>query len=386
MTFDMYLPAVPALGIEMKTDPQIVQLTLSMMLIGGAVGQLVIGPLTDRFGRRRPVLLGVAGSALLSFACAAAPNVEVLIGLRLVQGFVNSAASIGALAIIRDKFVGSDAARLMSRLMLVIGLAPILAPSIGSYILRHGDWRLIFIILGLMAISLGAVLWHWLPETLPTSQRQSDAGVRTVRRNYLMLLKDRHFVSLALTPGLSMAVLMSYVVGSPFVLKEGYGMSNEQFALLFAANGLGLVISAQVNAALVRKVSPARLLRVAIAAQCVCILGLVGVAASGLGGMWGVIICLWVILCFQGLIPSNASALALSRHDRRTAGSAAAIIGAGQAALSGLISPLVGLLGGDALAMALVMAAASIAAAAVLAFATPMYRRGGWMKMSVISD
>src|SRR5690606_17132487 len=118
-------------------------------------------------------------------------------------------------------------------------LAPILAPSIGSYILRHGDWRLIFIILGLMAISLGAVLWHWLPETLPTSQRQSDAGVRTVRRNYLMLLKDRHFVSLALTPGLSMAVLMSYVVGSPFVLKEGYGMSNEQFALLFAANGLG---------------------------------------------------------------------------------------------------------------------------------------------------
>lgn len=376
LTVDMYLPLLPEVGADLGAPDSLAQLTLSGMLVGGAVGQLVIGPLSDRYGRRLPVLVGLSLHVVTSLLCALAPNIGILIGLRVLQGFFNASASVVAIAAIRDRFTGSDAARVLSRLMLVIGLAPLLAPSIGSFIGAHASWHAVFWVLALGGLVLGAIVLFWMPESLPLERRR-PAGTRAVLRGYRSLLRDRHFVALAVLPGLGQAVLMSYVVGSPFVLQEGYGLSHGQFALLFAVNGVGLVLSAQANASLVRRVAPVRLLRVALVIQAVFAVGLLVVAVTGAGGIVGIVAALFLVLSMQGLIPANASALALTRHGE-IAGTAAAVIGAFQSGIAGLVSPLVGVLGGDAVAMSTVMLGAVVASLLVLGFATPAFRRGGW--------
>jgi MFS transporter, DHA1 family, multidrug resistance protein len=223
------------------------------------------------------------------------------------------------------------------------------------------------------------VLWFVcllrLPETLPRARRR-EGGFGTALRGYGSLLRDRHFVALALIPGLGNAVLMSYVVGSPFVLQEGYGLTSQQFSLLFALNGCGLVAGAQVNAALVRRVAPIRIVRVVLPLSLLLTLALLTIAITGFGGLPVLLVMLWLVLAMVCFAPPNASALALSRHGE-IAGTAAAMIGATQAAISGVVSPLSGLLGGDAVAMAAVMVGAAASALLVLAVATPAYRRGG---------
>jgi DHA1 family bicyclomycin/chloramphenicol resistance-like MFS transporter len=346
------------------------------MLVGGALGQLVIGPLTDRFGRRLPLMIGIGMHVLVSLACAIVDDIHLLIGLRLVQGFFNSAASVAAMATVRDRFVGAEAARILSRLMLVIGVAPMLAPSLGSIVLEAFAWRWIFVVLALIGATLAVIVFFVMPETNPVARR-TTGGPSSVLRGYRTLLRDKHFMALALIPGLGMGVVMSYVVGSPFVFQQGYGLTHGQFSLLFAINGLGLVLSAQVNASLVRRVAPIRLLRTAIVAQVVMSVVLVVVAVTQVGGLIGLLVALWLVLAFQGLIPANASALALSRHGE-IAGTSAAMIGAVQSLLAGLVSPIVGLLGSDTVAMSTVMLGSGVTAFVVLAVATPAYRKGGW--------
>ncbi|ROS76981.1 DHA1 family bicyclomycin/chloramphenicol resistance-like MFS transporter [Cellulomonas sp. PhB143] len=375
-TVDMYLPALPDVTSDLATTPALAQLTVSGMLIGGAVGQLVIGPLSDRYGRRAPVVVGLVLQVLTSLACIVVPSIGGLVALRVLQGFFNAASQVSALAVIRDRFTGSEAARILSRLMLVIGLAPLLAPTIGSAVLGFGTWRWVFGLLAIMGAVLAAIVLRWMPESLP-AERRRPGGTRSVLGGYRSLLRDRHFVALAVIPGLGQAVLMSYVVGSPFVLQEGYGLTHTQFSLLFAANGIGLVVSAQVNASLVRRVAPIRLLRTAIVLQAFFALVLFVIALTGGGGILGLLAALWLVLAMQGMIPANASALALSRHGE-IAGTAAAVIGAFQSGIAGSISPLVGALGGDAVAMATVMLGAVLLAILVLATATPAFRRGGW--------
>jgi len=372
---DMYLPSLPDVARDLNTSATAAQLTMTAMLIGGAVGQLVIGPLSDRFGRRKPVLIGVVLHIVTSLLCAIAPAIVPLIALRTMQGFFNASATVVAMAIIRDRFVGADASRLMSRLMLVIGVAPLFAPSLGGVIAGQWGWRSVFVALAVFGAVLWVVVWRRLPETLPPERRR-EGGLRTALAGYRTLITDRHFVALAILPGLGMAVLMSYVVASPFVLREGYGLSATQFSLLFAANGVGLVAGAQVNAALVRRVAPIRIVRVVLPIS----LGLTGVllaiALTGWGGLVALLVVLWLILALVNFVPPNASALALTRHGE-IAGTAAAVIGSMQAGVAGLVSPLSGLLGGDAVAMAAVMVGASLAALLVLALATPAFRRGG---------
>jgi DHA1 family bicyclomycin/chloramphenicol resistance-like MFS transporter len=277
---------------------------------------------------------------------------------------------------VRDRFVGAEAARILSRLMLVIGVAPMLAPSLGSIVLEAFEWRWIFVVLALIGATLAVIVFFVMPETNPVARR-TTGGAAGVLRGYRTLLRDRHFMALALIPGLAMGALLSYVVGSPFVFQQGYGLTHGQFSLLFAINGLGLVLSAQVNAALVRRVAPIRLLRTALVAQLALSVLLLVVAVTELGGLIGLLVALWLVLAFQGLIPANASALAMSRHGE-IAGTSAAMIGAIQSLLAGLVSPIVGLLGSDTVAMSSVMLGAGVAAFVVLASATPAYRKGGW--------
>ncbi|GAA1711989.1 multidrug effflux MFS transporter [Isoptericola hypogeus] len=379
-TVDMYLPSLPEVAADLGSTASFAQLSVSVMLIGGAAGQLVIGPLSDRYGRRAPLLWGLGLHVVTSLLCAFAPNMTVLIGLRLLQGFFNAACGVAAMAVVRDRFVGSEAARILSRLMLVIGVAPMLAPTFGSAVAAAAGWRWVFAVLALAGVAMAVVVWRLMPETLPEPRRQRG-GMSSVFAGYRVLLRDRRFMALAVIPGLGQAVLMSYVVGSPFVFQEGYGLSHSQFALLFALNGLGLVVSAQINAALVRRVAPIRLLRAALAIQGVFAVGLLVVALTEAGGLIGLLVLLWIVLAFQGLIPANASAIALSRHGER-AGTAAAVIGAVQSGIAGVVSPLVGVLGGGSVAMASVMLAALCCALLVLALATPAYRRDGWVELA----
>ncbi|GAA4717900.1 multidrug effflux MFS transporter [Isoptericola chiayiensis] len=379
-TVDMYLPSLPEVAADLGSTSSFAALSVSIMLVGGAAGQLVIGPLSDRFGRRRPLMIGLGMHVVISLLCALAPNMTVLVGLRLLQGFFNAACGVAAMAIVRDRFVGSEAARILSRLMLIIGIAPLLAPTFGSAVAEVASWRWVFGFLALIGVTMGVIVWRFLPETHPV-QRRATGGARSVAGGYAHLLRDRHFMALALLPGLGMAVLMSYVVTSPFVFQEVYGLSHGQFSLLFALNGVGLVASAQLNAALVRRVAPIRILRTALVLQGFFAVVLLVVAVTGAGGLVGLLVALWCVLAFTGLVPANASAIALSRHGER-AGTAAAVIGAVQSGVAGLVSPLAGALGGGAVAMTAVMLAAWTCAFLVLSLATPAFRRGGWVQLA----
>ncbi|MFP5366355.1 MAG: multidrug effflux MFS transporter [Actinomycetes bacterium] len=384
VTTDMYLPSLPAVVQDLETTQAAAQLTLSGTLLGGGIGQLVIGPFSDRFGRRLPLLIGISLHVVISLLCSITPTIETLTLLRVLQGFFNAAAAVVAIAVIRDRFTGSTAARLLSRLMLVIGVAPLFAPTVGQAVAGAWQWRAVFYVLALIGVVLVAIVWKFMPETLPEGSR-SPGRPRHVAGAYWSLLRDKHFMALAVIPGLGLALIMSYVVGSPFVFQDEYGFTEQQFALAFALNGAALVLSAQLNATLVRKFPPVRLLRTAVLVQLVLALLLLAAVATGTGGVWGLMAGLWLVLGAQGMIPANASVLALHNYGHM-AGTAAAVIGALQSGVAGLVSPLVGLLGGNALSMVGVMIGSCVLTVLVLALGTPAYRRGGWPEHTARGD
>lgn len=378
ITTDLYLPSLPAIETDLLTSEAAVQFTLSSMLIGAAVGQLVIGPLSDRFGRRKPVLIGIAGHVLMSVLCVFAPTIGVLIALRMLQGFFNAASAVIAIAVIRDRFVGSDAARLMSRLMLVVGVAPMFAPTVGGFIADVWMWRAVFVALAVIGVVLMLMVWRFMPETLP-AQRRRIAGPRGAMQGYWTLLRDPKFMGVAVLPGLGLAVIMSYVVSSPFVFQNEFDLSAQQFAYLFAFNGIALIGSAQLNASLVRRAAPIRILRVALIVQVTLASILFVVVLTGFGGMLAMVALLWVTLGMQGMIPANASVLALGGYGHM-AGTAAALMGAMQQGIAGLMSPIAGFFGTSSITMVAVMLSAMVIALLVLATVTPAYRRGGAWK------
>ena len=374
VTTDMYLPALPEVAEDLHTSAAAAQFTLSGTLLGAAVGQLVIGPFSDRFGRRLPLIIGIALHVVVSLACFLAPNIAALIVLRLLQGFFNAAAGVVALAVVRDRFTGSSAAAMLSRLMLIIGLAPLLAPSIGQAVSGLWNWRAVFLALALIGVVLGAIVLKWMPETLPPERRRTKAGASTFS-GFRVLFRDRRFLALATIPGLGMGVIMSYVVGSPFVFQDEYGLSPAQYAAVFAINGVGMVISAQMNAWLVGRYSPMGILRVAV----IVLLGLAALLPvilwTGFGGVAGLTAGLWLVLAMHGFVAANSSVLALADYGHM-AGSAAALIGALQVGLAGAISPLVGVLGGGAMAMVSVIIGCALLIVVILSTATTAYRGG----------
>jgi DHA1 family bicyclomycin/chloramphenicol resistance-like MFS transporter len=378
-SIDVYLPNLPEVAADLHTSDVMAQYTMTFMMIGAAIGQLVVGPLSDKFGRRKPALIGVALHVVTAIGCALAPSIYSLISLRAAMGIFNASAGVVASAVLRDRFVGREAARIMSRLMLVVGVAPLFAPTIGSFIADFVGWRGVFGALALYGAALWLVMFLKLPETLEETRRIAKAPWV----GFIDVLKDRKFLGLAIIPALMGAVLMSYVVGSPFVLREYYGLSTREFAAVFALNGSGLVIGAQINAALVRRFTSAQVLRVALPVSATLISWLFVVGFTGLGGLKLLIISLFAVTLANNIAPPNASALALARFGDK-AGTAAATLGFLQSAIPALISPIVGLLGADATAMTSVMFATVLAALAVLALATPVYRKGGAAELDAV--
>jgi MFS transporter, DHA1 family, multidrug resistance protein len=350
LTIDTYLPAFPSITADLETTSAAVQLTLTGTLIGLALGQLAIGPLSDAIGRKRPLVVGIAIHVLASLLCVIAPNILVLGALRVVQGLGVAAATVVAMAIVRDVSSGVGAAKLLSRLMLVMGAAPVLAPTLGSQILRLTSWRGVFVALAGLGLVLIVVAVTSLPETLAPEHRRRGGLANTVR-SYGSLLKDRVFVGLVLVAGLAMGALFSYVAGSSFVFQDQYGLSEQQFGLAFGAGSIALIAATQLNGLLLGWYSPRRILSVAAGTGLAASLTMVIIAATGAGGLIGLMVPMWGTLASAGLILPNAPALALSRHGEN-AGAAAAMLGAVQFGVGAVTAPLVGLIGVDGLAMA----------------------------------
>ncbi|MEU1840133.1 multidrug effflux MFS transporter [Micromonospora chersina] len=369
LSLDMYLPAFPAMTRDLGADQAGIQLSLTTCLIGLAVGQFVTGPLSDRWGRRRPVLIGVVAYTVLALACAAAPSAPVLAAARFAQGLAGGMGVVVARAVVRDLYSGRAAAKYFSRLTLVFGVAPVAAPSVGSLVLRFGDWRAVFLTLAAIGLLLSVAVARRLPETLP-AERRSTGGLGATARTMRSLAADRVYLGYALTQGFAFAGLFAYISGSSFVFQDVFGVSAVAFSLVFGLNALALVATGQVNARLLDRFSPRRLLVTAL------VVG--GVAAAGVltgalaGSLAVVAVTLFAFVGSLGMVTPNSTALALDAHARH-AGTAAALMGGVQSVVGALAAPLVGLGGeGSAVPMAVVLAAAAaLSLTAVLTLTRP---------------
>jgi DHA1 family bicyclomycin/chloramphenicol resistance-like MFS transporter len=364
LTIDMYLPALPTVATDLGTTAAAVQLTLTGTLVGLALGQLVLGPLSDALGRRGPLVAGTAVHVLASLLVLVAPNIEVLGALRLLQGVGTAAGGVIAIAVVRDLFDGRAAATMLSRLFLVIGAAPVLAPTIGGEILRFTSWRGVFVVLAVYGGLLLVVGRFGVRETLPPERRRRT-GVAGTLRTYRALLRDRAYVGLVLVAGLTMAGLFSYVSGSSFVYQQEFGLDEQQFGVLFGVGAFWLIGGTQLNPLVLRRWSPAQILVTATIGGAVAGVVLLVLSGRGTGGLFGVAVPLWLVLLAAGLALPNAPALALSRHGD-SAGAAAALLGAVQFGVGAAVSPAVGLLGNDAVAMGTVIVTVMALAIAVL--------------------
>lgn len=373
LTVDMYLPALPEITAGLGTTPPAVQLTLTGTLVGLAAGQLLVGPLSDAVGRRIPLLAGLGVHVLASGLCALAPNVAWLGGLRVLQGFGVAAAMVVSIAVARDLFSGIGFARAYSRLMLVTGVVPILAPSLGGVVLRWTAWRGLFVTLGVCSLLLAILAGYGLRETLPRSRRR-PARVRATLHYYGFMLRDPRFLGLVTVTGLTAAAIFIYVSGSSFVMQQQYGLTKHDFAMAFAAGSVALTTATQLNVRLLRYWSSQRILVVALFGAAGAALALVAVAATGAGGLPAFLIPLWAMLAAAGLILPNAIALAMTRHGE-AAGAAGALLGAAQFGFGAVAAPVVGLLGAGSLAMASGMAGATMAAVGVILVALRHGRR-----------
>jgi MFS transporter, DHA1 family, multidrug resistance protein len=371
VSIDMYLPALPELADDLSAGASLTQLTVTACLVGLAVGQVLIGPVSDRFGRRGPLIVCCALYAVASLACAAAPSVELLVGARLAQGLSGSAGIVIARAVIRDLYDGAVAARYFALLLSVSALAPVLAPLIGGQLLHATSWRGIFTVLAGLGVVLVLAVLAGVPESLPREQRHGG-GVRDTVRVFGRLVADRHYIAYALCGGFAFAAMFAYIAGSPLVLQDAYGLSPQTFSVAFAANGLGIVAAGQLSGRLAGRVAPRRLLRAGLALSLTGAVALLIAVLAG-AGLAAVLPSLFLVVGSLGLIMPNSSALAMAAWPPAVAGRASALLGLLQFVIGGAVSPLVGVAGSDtALPMAIVIA--SLSSAAVLAYAATRAR------------
>lgn len=378
LAMDMYLPSLPEVTDSLHAPAATVQLTLTACLLGMALGQLVVGPMSDRWGRRRPLLTGLAVYVVATALCAFAPTVEFLVAFRLLQGLAGAAGIVIARAVVRDLHDGVAMARFFSTLMLIGGVAPIVAPLIGGQILRVTDWRGVFVVLTAVGALLAGLVWARLPETLPPAERQSG-GVGEALHSMRRLLADLPFTGFMLTGGFAFAALFAYISASPFVIQEIYGASPQTFSLLFGVNSVGLVIVGQINGKiLVGRVSLDKVFAVGltIVALSATALLLMSLGVFGEVGLAPVSVALFVLMSAMGVTLPNTQALALMRV-RHAAGSASALLGTSSFLIGAIASPLVGVAGEDtAVPMAVVQLSATlVAATCFVALCRPWNRR-----------
>ena len=325
MSIDMYLPAFPAIAREFGVDIAAVQYTLAAYNVGLALGQLLYGPLADQLGRKPNLLMGMMLYAVAAIGCSWADSVSSLVLLRLLQAVGGCSGMVLARAIVRDKFEGNEAARVFSTMMLVMGVAPILAPTVGSFFVAHANWRLIFMALAVLAVLALVGIVLVLPETLPAERRNPEA-VRRSFRTYARLLQDRVFVGYSLTAGMVQAAMFAYITGSSFVFTQLFGLSTQQYGLLFGLNASGMIAASQLNNRLLRRFTFQQILRGVTLVNMLAGFTLLVLASTGWLGLYGITLPLFVVVSSVGFTSPNATAGALQRHAQQ-AGSASALLG-----------------------------------------------------------
>lgn len=345
LSIDMYLPSLPFLAKDLHASTSVAQLSLTACLVGLAAGQLVAGPISDARGRRMPLLIGTGLYIVASILCAFTTSIYALIGLRLVQGFAGSAGIVIARAVVRDFFEGHEMTRFFALLMLVNGVAPIAAPILGGQILRFTSWHGVFFVLTLLGCLMFMSVLFGLPESLPKDRRHTG-GIKQTLTNMSELSKDRAFMGYALTIGLIFAAMFAYISGSPFVFQGIFGVSPQTFSLIFAANGLGIILAGQAAGRASLRFGETRTLvtGLSIAGTAGILFLLVIVLQTGI---FGVLVPLFFVVSMIGVVGTTATSLAMQAQGSR-AGSAAAFIGVPQMILGALVAPFVGVMGSHA--------------------------------------
>jgi len=359
LSMDLYLPALPALARDLGTSDSLAQLTMSVCMLGLGVGQLVSGPLSDRFGRRRPLIVGIALFALFSVVCAFAPTIEVLIAARLLQGLAGSAGVVVSMATARDMFSGAELSRMMSLLSLVSSAAPILAPVLGGQLLRFMDWRGIFGVLGGVGAVLCVLALTALRETLPRERRHTG-DVRRTLTQFAAVARDQQYRRVLVVAALMSIGFFAYLTMSPFVFQQQFGVSPATFSLVFALNSIAVLCGTQLSGALVRRTGPRRIYLSSLALSAAGALALLLAALLGAGfGVFAALLC--AMMLAQGLSGPNGSTLALHRHGDR-AGTASSVYGVVMFAAGPIVVPLISAAGSSALLMSITIAGATVLA------------------------
>jgi DHA1 family bicyclomycin/chloramphenicol resistance-like MFS transporter len=361
-TIDLYLPAFPVLEADFDTTAAAIQLTLTGTMIVFGLGQLIVGPLSDKVGRRIPLLSVTALHVLASIAAALAPTLELLSAARVLQGAGAAAGGVVAAAIVRDLFGGRRLVVMLSRLALVSGVAPVAAPLVGSALLLAMPWRGVFIVLAVYGAIMLLSATIFLPETLPRARRQ-ERGSTTVWQRYRSVLSDRVFIGVLIIGGMTFSGLFSYLSSSSFLFQLGYGFDPQQYGMLFAVNSLGVVLGVQAASRLAARFGPQWVMAWSTGVLVVAASAIIVTDQLGFG-IWGTIVPLFFFMTACGFTFPCVQVLALDRHGK-AAGTAQSIIGFTNFGVAGLISPLVGWLSHDAGITATTMASVMAACAVV---------------------
>lgn len=352
LSIDLYLPSLPELAGDLGATDSQAQLTMSACMLGLGVGQLVAGSLSDRLGRRRPILVGVALFALLSLACALAPTIELLLAVRFLQGMAGAAGMVVSMATIRDMFAGAELSRYMSLQALVTAAAPILAPVLGGQLARVMDWRGIFGVLAGMGVALLALAAIGLKETLPAEHRGAHRP-KTTRRRFVAVMKDRQFLLVTITTACTSTGFFAYLSMSSFIFQREYSLSAAGFSMLFAANSVAILLGSQLSGFIVRRVGPRRMYLAAVAIGLAAAGLLLAVAGAGVAvGTFAV--TLSIMLFASGLSGPNATTIALHHHGAR-AGTASSLYGFVMFSVGPVVVPLVSTIGITAVTLGAVM-------------------------------
>ncbi|MFF0825949.1 multidrug effflux MFS transporter [Brevibacillus sp. NPDC003359] len=360
LSLDMYLPALPMLADDLQTSTSMTQLSLTACMLGLSIGQLFAGPISDVRGRRIPLIIGLILYAVSSFLCAVAPSIYTFVLLRFVQGLAGSAGIVIARATVRDLYSGTELTKFFALLMLINGIAPIAAPIVGGQILQFTTWHGVFVVLGLIGAIMFLVVLLALPETLP-QDRRSKAGIGNTLTTFGILLKDRVFMGYAMAQGLVIAAMFAYIAGSPFVFQKIYEVSPQTFSLIFAINGVGIIIASQITGKLAGKVKETSMFIAGIS-----IAGVGGILLLAMillqAGLIAVLVPLFFVVSSVGIVGATGFSLAM-QNQSKAAGSASALQGLLSFISGGIVAPLVGISGEHtAIPMGIIMALSTIGA------------------------
>ncbi|MGG7660978.1 multidrug effflux MFS transporter [Dyadobacter sp. BHUBP1] len=335
-SIDMYLPGFPAIARDLNTTAAKVSQTLSGYFVGISLGQLLYGPLLDRFGRKKPLFIGLAVYILASAGCAVATSVEQLIVLRIIQAIGSCAATVASVAMVRDLFPVSENAKVFSLLLLVVGFSPMIAPTVGGYVTDAFGWHAVFVILTVMGVAIFAATALWLPDSYKPDKTLS-LKPRPIIMNFLEVLREPQFYTYSITGAVAFAGLFAYVSGSPIVFMEVFHVDGKVYGWIFAFLSVGFIGSGQVNTLMLRRFSSEQVINVALICQAVIGFAFLAAALNGALTLTSTLVFLFLFLCCVGYTYPNAAALSLAPFTRN-AGSASALMGAFQMGAGTLIS------------------------------------------------